>query len=150
MSKEELQQALKEARPKLSTVAPLTAAICWGFVVVNLILGLGMYFLYSTTISPIAVASVVSYQVWGIVLGGLGVVTAYFLLSNNWNATRQSQLAGLLLKSIWAIALVVRSFEEPRTILITAVWLFFAYVQAVTYIHFLPIPKGENHESDGN
>lgn len=146
MSKEELQQAIKEARPKLSTVAPLTAAICWGFVVVNIVLGLGMYFIYTTTVVPIAVASILSYESWGLIFFGLGIITAGFIFSNNWKATRNAQLAGLLIKSIWAIALIVRCFEEPRTILITAVWLFFAYIQAVTYIHFLPIPKGNNNE----
>lgn len=149
MSKEELQKALKEARPPLSTVAPLTAAICWGYVVVNITLGLGMYFLYDTTV-PLAVASIVSYQVWGILFGFLGVATMYFLISNNWKATRNAQLIGLLFKAVWAAALIIRCFEAPQTILITAVWVFFAYIQAATYIHFLPIPKGENHESAGH
>lgn len=143
MSNHELQQAIKEARPKLSTIAPLTSAICWGYVFVNITLGLGMFFLYNTTV-PLAVANIVSYQVWGILFGFLGLMTAYFLLTNNWKATRNAQLIGLMFKAVWAAALIIRCFSAPPTILITAVWVFFAYIQAVTYVHFLPIPKGES------
>jgi len=150
MSTTELQQALKDARPKLSMVAPLTAAICWGYVVVNMVLGLGMYFLYENTVAPIAVARMLTYDQWGVLFFGLGVATAFFLITNNWKATRNAQLVGLLFKAVWAAALIARCFEAPVTILITAVWVFFAYIQAVTYIHFLPIPKGVNNESAGN
>lgn len=145
---QEVRQALKIARPKLSTVAPLTAAICWGYVVVNLVLGLGMIFIYQGTIAPISIAAIFSYPVWGALFLLTSALTCYGLISNNWNISKQSQLLGLGLKSVWAIALIIRCFSYPQTILITGVWIFFAYIQAVTYIHFLPIPKGVNHESN--
>lgn len=126
-----------QARPRLSTVAPLTYAICWGFAVVNILLGLGMFFLYQTPI-PLTVANILSYQQWGILFLGVGVLSIYTLLRNYWWATKNLMFAGLTLKAVWAVALIIRCIDAPPTILITAVWLFLAYVQAVTYIYFLP------------
>lgn len=132
-----VRSKLLEARPKLSAVAPLTHAICWGYVVINLLLGTGMYFLYETSI-PLSVANVLSYQAWGVLFGSLGVLGAWGLLRNNWKLTKRLLIWGLALKAIWAIALIIRCIAAPQTILITAVWLFFAYIQAATYIYFLP------------
>ncbi len=145
---EDLKQALKEARPKLSEIAPLTSAICWGYVAVNLILGLGMIFIYQGTIAPISIASILSYPMWGSLFVLAAVVGGYGLLTNNWKLTRHAQLYGLALKAVWAIALIIRCFEYPQTILITAVWIFFAYIQAATYVYFLPTPKGKIHGTE--
>lgn len=127
---------LKNARPQLKQIAPLTYSICWGYVVVNILIGIGMFFFYATTI-PLAVANILSYQVWGVLFLATGIVSGCALLKNEWRTTRSLLLAGLTLKAIWAIALIIRCLSSPQTILITVVWLFFAYVQAVTYIYFL-------------
>lgn len=137
MSVNAIQQKIALARPPLSKVSPLAFFICWGYVVVNIILGLGMIFLYSTPV-PIAVASILPYWAWGVAFLGVSVLTSYGLVTNKWEITRGSQIYGLVLKGIWGVALVIRCFYEPRTILITGVWLFFTYVQAAVYIHFFP------------
>lgn len=131
-----IKQKLKSARPRLSKAAPLTYYICWGYAVTNIFLGTGMYFLYDPS-AEIAVANILSYQMWGLLFTMLGLGTAFFLLTNNWKATRNSQLFGLALKCIWAIALLVRCFIEPGTLVITSIWLFFAYIQAVTCYFFI-------------
>lgn len=149
MSEQELKQAILKARPKLSQIAPLTYSICWGYAIMNLVLGAGMYVLYRPSIqgqaAPISIADILSYQIWGFLFFALGVVTVFTLITNHWKATRQFQLVGLLFKAVWAIALLIRCFQEPQTILITSVWLLIAYVQAMVYIYFLPIPKADYH-----
>lgn len=149
MSEQQLRQAIKDARPKLFQVAPLSYSLCWGYAIMNLVLGAGMYLLYRPTpagqTSPISIADIVSYQVWGVLFFLLGAVTVYTLITNHWKATRQFQLVGLLFKAIWAIALLIRCFQAPQTILITAVWLLIAYTQAALYIYFLPIPKADDN-----
>lgn len=132
-----IEQELKRARPRLHSVAPLTYSICWGYAVINILLGIGMYFLYETTV-PLAVASILSYEVWGIIFAVLGLIGVHFLMTNSWKGIKRMQLAGLFVKAIWAIALLIRCISAPQTIVITLVWLFFAYIQFATYIYFIP------------
>jgi hypothetical protein len=87
---------------------------------------------------PIAVANLLPYKIWGIIFVALGITNALGLVKNNWNLSRNMLICGLAVKSVWAIALIVRCIAIPQTIVITIVWLFFAYVQAVTYIYFIP------------
>jgi hypothetical protein len=146
---------VKQARPPLKQAAPLTYSICWGFAVVNTILALGMIFIYSTPV-PISIANILSYKQWGIIFFLLAITTSWGLLTNSWTLTRNTQLAGVLVKAIWAIALVARSVEVPQTIIITAVWLFFAFIQISTYLHFVPtnpimdrVGLGEERRQEG-
>lgn len=138
-----LHQKIKQARPPLYTIAPLTFSICWGYAIVNLLLGVGLFLLYKPAV-PIAVANILSYQWWGITFFTIGAISVWSLTRNEWHTTRNLLLIGLIAKSIWAIALVIRCFVEPQTIIITIVWLFFAYIQAVTYIYFTPKINGES------
>jgi hypothetical protein len=127
---------LKQARPSLFKVAPLVYCICWGFAIVNLLIALGMATFVAT--KPIAIAQLLTYRQWGAVFGLLAIVGAYSLSSNNWKLARNVMLAGLAVKAVWLVALIARAFIVPSTLLITAVWLFIAYVQALTYVYFLP------------
>lgn len=132
-----MKQKILQARPRLSQVAPLTNAICWIFVIINIVLGLGMYFLYQTSIE-LAVANILSYQQWGLLFGSSGLLSAYSLIRNEHMLTKRLLWLGLCLKAIWAIALVIRCLTAPQTILITAVWVGLLSFQAVTYIYFFP------------
>lgn len=136
-----IEADIKAARPGLHSVAPLTYSVCWGYAITNMLLGVGMFFLYATTVD-LAVASLLSYQAWGVIFFVMGLVKAHGLVQNNWVLIRKMLLAGLLVKSVWAIALIIRCFSPPQTIIITLVWLFFAYIQAVTYVYFIPKKYG--------
>lgn len=144
-----IKAEIAAARPALSRAAPLTYAICWGFAVVNMILGLGMIFLYNAPV-PIAVANILSYREWGALFLVLSLVTAYGLIKNDWHLTRNTQLAGVLIKTVWLVALIFRCISFPPTILITAVWFFFVYVQAMTYVHFVPTTIATDRVGEGN
>lgn len=135
---------LNRVRPRLYEVAPLTYSICWGYAVINILLGAGLYLLYSPQV-PIAVANIFSYRVWGILFAGLGFLGVYALIKNEWKVSKNILLAGLVIKAVWAIALIARSVVEPQSIVITLVWLFFAYIQAVTYIFFTPKINGDKN-----
>lgn len=134
----EIAKQLQQARPKLKRVAPLTAALSWGFFWINIVIGIGLMFLYTQTTSPIAVVNILSYRQWGAIFFLTSLAMGYALLKNNWKMIKNLQIVGLVLKSIWLVALIIRCIANPTTILITAVWAFFAYVQAALYVHFLP------------
>lgn len=143
----DIEAHIKAARPGLHSIAPLAYSICWGYAATNIILGLGMFFLYETRVS-LAVASLLSYPAWGVIFVGLGLGKIYGLTQNNWSFTKHMLMGGLIVKSVWAIALIIRCITVPQTIIVTVLWLFFAYIQAATYVYF--IPKKYSGRSDGN
>lgn len=123
----------------LAKIPPLTLSLCWGFAVVNTLLGVGLATLYHTTV-PLAVADILTYQQWGAVFIALGLVGAFALTTNRTGLVRQTQLANVLVKAVWLAALAIRCLSYPQTIIITLVWAFFAYVQMMVYIHFQTMP----------
>jgi uncharacterized membrane protein HdeD (DUF308 family) len=137
MDNQETPQTLRFVRPSLFRVAPLTYMVCLGYGVVNTLIGFGLFHFFSPE-KPIAVANIFSYQLWGWIFFLVGVTSIVFLIINDWKATRGLLLLGLAIKAIWAVALILRTFIAPETVVITLVWLFFAYIQAVTYIFFIP------------
>lgn len=143
------RQSLKAARPRLSLIDPKTSAFCWGFAVANMLLGLGVFFIYNESVVPLAIAGLISYKWWGTLFFTVGALTAYFLVINDWQLIRRMQLVALTLKSIWATALLFTVFTEHRAIIITIIWLLLAYFQATVYIYFLPIPKKMKGSSNG-
>lgn len=141
-TQKQITEAIKEARPKLKDVSPLTAKIVLGFSGVNLLLGAGLASTQSQLARPIVVApNQTSFQLWGAAFFVLGLFMAYFYLRNDWKRIRYTFIVGLVFKLSWFMALAIRYFTTDYsnpTLLV--VWLFFAYVQMVTYIHFLPTP----------
>lgn len=133
-----LTTQLRRARPRLRVVAPLTWSICWGYVVVNLLIGVGLYLTYRPSSQILIINNVFTYQVWGIIFIALSLAKAYGLVTNRWSLVKNMLISGLLVKAFWLAALIQRSIVDPRTMLITAIWLFFAYIQAVTYVYFTP------------
>jgi hypothetical protein len=135
----DIAKKIREVRPKLKTVSPLTAAIMLGYGVINILLGLGM--LVYVNPSPDAqfaiINDVVTFQVWGIIFILLGLTKLYGYFKNDWKLMKVSLVLGLVVKATWAIALFIR-FLDGGSILLLIVWLFFAYIQFVTYINFIP------------
>jgi len=152
MDSHEISQAIKQARPKLSSVSPLAAKIVLGYSVVNILLGWGLASTQATLATPLVVApEPYFYQIWGVLFITLGLFMGITYKRNSWKWMRYSFVIGMCFKFAWAIALLVRyvsgEFSNP---LILIIWLFFAYVQAVTYVHFMPIPTIEKGAEDAD
>lgn len=146
---QEVKTKLKELRPGLREVAPLTWSLILGFGILNLVLGvslmtypLGQQVAIVTTYTPLPL-----HGLYFVILGALMLVN---LWRNNWKWLRILLLAGLLIKAVWLFALVVRLFTGGNAITLS-LWLFITHVQAVAYVHFIPTPKGVNSVSaNGN
>lgn len=136
----EVKRKIKELRPNLRHIAPLTWTLILGFGVLNLVLGVSlMYFKLGT---PLAIVSEITpLPLYGVYFFMLGVFMLYHLVRNNWRAMRVLLLMGLLIKTIWLFALVIRLFQGGSAIILS-LWLFITYVQAMTYIYFIPTQKG--------
>jgi hypothetical protein len=133
-------------------ISPLIYSLCWGFAIINLLIGLGLIFLFDTPV-PIAVANILSYPEWGLVFIVLSLIGAYFLIQRNATGVLNTQIFSVFVKCIWLIALGIRCFTAPTTIIITLVWGFFAYVQIMICVYFdtpLLHPTIPSEVRDGN
>lgn len=152
MSNKEVIQAIKEARPKLRDVSPLVAKIVIIYGVMNLLLGAGLALTQAQLATPLAIApSMFYYQLWGGAFIVLGAIMLWAYWHNNWRLMRHTMVLGMAFKFAWAIALVIRyvsgEFTNPFVLI---VWVGLAAIQAVTYVHFMPIPTIEKGTRDAN
>lgn len=129
----------------LYKVAPLVAAICWGFAIINVCLGVGLLLVGNNTV-PIAVADILSYPQWGFVFIALGAVMMFFLLTARNTRVRQTLLLGVFVKGIWLTALIINTLSDLRSIVVMFIWLFFAYIQIMTYAHFDEASRGNQQQ----
>lgn len=144
----DLSHQLHGVRPKLSIVAPLTYWICLGYVLVNLAIGFGLYYLVERgrLQTPLFIINhIMTFQFWGIVFLMLASTMGYGLIANNWNFLRKSLVGGITIKVIWLAMLITRSFSNPAVVLWAAIWAFMLFIQIGTYIYFLPTLKGAEH-----
>lgn len=132
---------LQQARPRLRLVSPLVFWICVIYIILNLAIGLDFILEFDklrVAASLIIVNNLTDYHFWGVVFLSLSGVKAYALWKNNWQLIRNMLLVGVAVKAAWAIALLVRIFIAPGTILIALLWVALAMIQIITYIFFMP------------
>lgn len=136
----EVKGKLKELRPSLRLVAPLTWTIILGFGILNLVLGWSL--MHYPLGTPLAIVSdYTPLQLYGAMFIALGVAMLLNLWRNNWRWLRRLLLIGLLIKTIWLFALVMRLFNGGSAIILV-LWMFITHVQAMAYVYFIPIQKG--------
>lgn len=130
-------QNLVKSKPSLKVVSPLIYFICWGYVVVNVLFGIGL-FSYNPAIRYVIVGGPFTYDFWAFVFLLLGLAGAGVLITNHWKAIRIAQGIGLFIKTLWLFALIFR-FAGGASLVGLAWWSFIAYVQLLTVIYF---PEG--------
>lgn len=129
---------MNRARPKLSIVSPLAARIIFGFAICDVLLGISLFLYPQTSAGRLAVVGGIFTLVFYasiFVLVGLSMLAA--LKWNDWRFIRTLMIGRLLLQSIWLYAFAVLTWQSGSPVLLT-LWAFLTYVQAVTYVYFLP------------
>ena len=137
----ESQKAIQAARPRIRTISPLSywTILIMGFF--NLFIG-SMFIFFTGVIkynAPLLVVNnVITFKVWGVVFIAIGLLKLYSLLINRWDIARNSIIIGVAVKAMWMIALIIRAFIAPQTILFTILWATIALLQMGAYIWFMP------------
>lgn len=138
---------LAKARPSLFRIAPLTATICWLFAVVNFFVFYCLFFVFRPKVPLLFVTNFFNFQVWGLAFLIIGLIGGWTLIRNNWNATRKTLMAGVIVKSAWEITLIYRVFYDKQTMLTAIMWGFLTFVQVATYVFFMPeVTEGRDSE----
>jgi len=144
--KERLKKQLREARPSLREVSPLSHWIVLIMAVFNVVLGTILYLAVDqnrVSAPLIIVNEVLTFKFWGVVFISLGLVKLWSLYVNDWALSRHTLLAGVSVKAAWAIALTVRSLTSPGSIFLNLLWVTIALMQMACYIWFLPPSTGK-------
>lgn len=139
---------LKQARPKLSLVSPLSYWVVKVMGLFNILLGTSFLFTLDEdrfTASLLIVNDVFTFKFWGIVFISLGLVKLYSLYANNWKLSRNSLLIGVFIKAAWMVALTIRTLISPGTLFLNLLWITVALLQIGAYIWFMP-PSTEGYK----
>lgn len=136
-----IQERIRDLRPPLRLVSPLSFWLTLGFGLFNLSVGA---FLYHTQImSALSIAGILSLRIWGIIFGIHGALTLFYLWRNNWNSMKHLMIAGAAIKTVWLLELVVEAVKGASPILVF-IWALLLYVQVSTYIYFTPVSPHVN------
>lgn len=136
-----IEKQLQHARPRLKLVSPLAH---WTVLVMawfNILLGSAMLLVLDHRIfsSPLLIVNdVFTFQFWGILFLGLGLLKLWSLKINDWRLSRNTLLLGVAVKAAWMVALTFRSVIEPQTLFINLCWITIALLQMGAYVYFMP------------
>lgn len=141
----EIKHKIKQLRPPLRQVAPLTWYIVLGFGALNLLLGASL--VYYPAHGLAIISQYTPSWAYGAVSFVLGLAMLYGAAHNNWKLMRRCMLFGVLLKTVWLFALFILFLHGGNTYIIS-LWLFLTYIQAMAYIFFGPLVKGGGRADD--
>ena len=136
-----IEKQLREARPKLRVVSPLSSWVVKVMGWFNIILGLSVIFSIDSdrfTASLFLVNEYMPVWAWWYIFLLMGIVKLYALASNNWSLARKSLIMGVAVQAAWMVALTIRTFVSPGTALLNLTWVAVGLIQMGTYIWFMP------------
>ena len=139
--RKKLVDQIRAARPSLRLVSPISYWFVILMGVFNILIGIAFITSlgeFTNDLALRAVSKIIPFDMWGFLFILLGVAKLYSIITNSWGLARYSLLAGVLLKSAWAVALVIRSFYAEDGLFTTYMWISIAITQIICYIYFLP------------
>lgn len=145
---ENLKKQIEKARPRLKAVSPLAYWIVLVMGWFNIILGLTFIIGIDATrfTAPLLIVNeLLTFDLWGVVFILIGLLKLYSLKVNNWKLSRSTLFLGVSVKAAWMIALTIRSFISPGTLLLNILWVTVALLQMGAYVWFMP-PSTESYK----
>lgn len=136
-----LEKQLREVRPRLRVVSPLSNWVVKVMGWFNIILGLSMIFSVDSdrfTASLFLVNEYTPFWAWGYVFLAIGITKLYSLAVNDWSLARKSLIMGVAVKAAWMVALTIRTFVSPGTAFLNLTWIAVGLIQMGAYIWFMP------------
>ena len=137
----DIHHQITELRHRLYKVSPLVFAITGIFIGMNIVIGIVMISAFDenrVVTSLLIVNDFLTYKVWGLIFLALAAVQGFSLYRNDWSSIKKALLAGVVVKSFWAVGLVLRAIVDQGTLLIALPWITLALIQIATVIFFLP------------
>lgn len=130
----------KTKLPPFRQVSPLVYYSSWAFAVMNLFF-LAPTFFFTNGNAGLALVGLVPSQLWGVVFVLLGIVMIVGLIRNNWLLIKMMLGGGLIVKAMFAWALVFTLFASFSNLGIIGVWFGMMVWQGLCIIYFTPEMK---------
>lgn len=131
---------MRDIRPPLRVVAPLTFYITIGYAVFNICIGI---LLYSTIVSSsLRVAGILSLQSWGFIFLSMGALNIVGVKLDNWKFIKRLMLFGVMVKTVWLMELISEAIVGGSPALVF-IWALLLYLQAATYVYFTPVKSND-------
>lgn len=124
---------------KRAILYPLISYIMRGFVVFNIILGVGLISNIARTAQFFIINDIFTYQFWGLLFLANGLVQLYTLVRHNDKIIRVSLVSGMVLQTFWMVALAVRQFESFDSNIFLLI--FFGIILYIKFGVYLYLPK---------
>lgn len=132
---------ISNLRHRLYKVSPLVFCLTSIYILMNIIVGTTMAIAFDETrvvTSLLIVNDILTYKVWGGIFLGLAAFQFFALARNDWGLIKKALLAGVVVKSFWAVGLILRAVVDQGTLLIALPWVALALIQIATVVFFLP------------
>lgn len=143
------RKTIKQLRPRLRTVAPLTFWICVGYALVNFAIAFILFAIPNSTVQEAVIPivnEIMNFQAWGVLFGLTSLAFTYGLIRNNWMLLKRTLTFALVMKLIWTYALVYLIVMGKEEYALAALWAFLSWVQAWTIVFFVPTIADSRHD----
>lgn len=135
----DIKKILKQNRPALREVAPLTYATVIGFAIFNLTLALTYPEILGRA-PQLQTVAFINIRVWVVVFGIYGFTLLVHLAMNNWKHVKNDLLIGAVIKTAWFTQLLSIAIQSNSRFVAfaTVIWGLLLYLKIFTYIFFTP------------
>ena len=139
----DLRQTIREIRPSLKIVAPMTFYTILSYSIVTILICVNWQ-LVQREVPEMRMVGLFSIKGWAIIFVSYSVFTLIALALNEWKWLKKLLIWGILLKIFWVLQLLSVAISHASPIVLSSVitWSFFAYLQFLNYNYFTP--KREN------
>lgn len=141
MKRRDSERQIRQARPKLRDVAPITYWITKSTAIFNIIFGLSLLFGLDSLRwreTFFILNDFLTSELWGAIFIMLGMYGIISLGINSWTNSRRYLLAGVAVKATWTTTSAARALLYNGTFMVNILWATLAMIQIVTYIFFHP------------
>lgn len=123
--------------PSFKQVSPWVYYSCWSFAMLNLLF-LAPAFFFGESSAGLSLVQYIPSVMWGVVFVSFGVAMIYGLLVNNWKVIKLFLALGLIVKALFAWALVFTLFSNFANIGVIGVWFGLMVWQSLCIVYFTP------------
>lgn len=109
MTDREKNKQIRQARPKLKIIAPLTNWVIIAYIILNMFVAMSLATTMQPIRNPIVFGGVGRYA-WAVIFAFLGFHLLYGKLTNNWEMIKRNFIVGLITKTLWMYALLYLTY----------------------------------------
>lgn len=140
----ELKQTIRQIRPPLRIVAPMTFYTVLGYSIITILISINFQFI-QREVPEMRQVGVLTIKMWAIVFVTYACSSLMLLALNEWRHLKRLLLLGIIIKSFFVFQLLSVAVADASPTVLSSVitWSFFAYLQYLNYNYFTPVKEND-------